>query len=378
MSQVAGSEDRPAEHADVVQFGGSRPRGPRWLSTVLLAALVAAAVVAVSHHPGRHRAPPSPPPPPAVTVTRLGHPLLAVTAGWELFGLGTRELVAIQLSRGRITRTVLPPPEGSGPVSFIVGPHQVIIRPLDNVPGYLVPDGAPARELTGLLAPGSLLLPGPGLADEWIVSGSGSTLVLVGQSGQPTGVHLALPAGQWPVQSAMSDGRGDLLLFSTGGRQYDAGPGRLRPVGALLVAVGPTRWLGLSCGAGTCRNVVIDPANGVRRTLPGPPVKVVTWPWPWQPGAVSPSGATAAVMVAGTGGQARLDLVNLRSGAATVIPAAITQESSSQTLAWSPDGKWLFAVGAGGKLLAVNAGSGRVESLGVRLPAVSQLAIRST
>jgi IMP dehydrogenase len=35
------------------------------------------------------------------------------------------------------------------------------VRPLDDVTGYLVPDGSPARPLTGTLARSGLLLPGP-------------------------------------------------------------------------------------------------------------------------------------------------------------------------------------------------------------------------
>jgi hypothetical protein len=43
--------------------------------------------------------------------------------------------------------------EGSGPVSFIVGPHQAIVRPLDNVPGYVVPMAVPPVSL-GVPLPG--------------------------------------------------------------------------------------------------------------------------------------------------------------------------------------------------------------------------------
>ena len=352
----------------------------RWLSTLLLACLVAGAVFAVIHQSGPHHRPsppaptPSPSPPP-VRVTHLGHPLLGVTAGWELFGLSADSVVAIELNAGQITRTFLPPQEGSGPVSFIVGTHQAIIRPLDNVPGYLVPDGRPARALTGILADGDLLLPGPNPAQEWVVSGNGNTLPLVGPEGRPTGVQLKLPT-EWAVQSAMADGRGDVLIFGTNGQQYDAGPSQLRRIGALLVAIGPTRWLGLACHRGHCRNVVIDVATGARRTLPGPPVSVVTWPWPWQPGVVAPDGSAAAVIVAGRYGHALLKFVDLQSGAVTSIDAPVTDATSSQMLAWSPDSRWLFVSGKGGKLLAVNAVSHQVSGLGIPLPALAQIAIR--
>ena len=358
-----------------------RPASERpWLPTLLLACLVVGAVFAVIRQSGSPHNPPAPhpapsPPPPAVTVTDVGHPLLGITSDWQLFGLSASTMVEVQLKAGRITRTSLPQQEGSGPVSFIVGPHQAIIRPLDNVPGYVVPDGRPARPLTGILARGDLLLPGPRPAEEWVVSGSGNTLPLLGPGGKPTSVSVT-PPRRWPAQSAMADGRGDVLLFDEHGQQFDGGPGSLRPVGALLVAIGPKRWLGLACQRGRCRNVVIDVATRARRTLAGPPVSVVTWPWPWEPGVVSPDGATAAVIEAGGRGHVFLNLVDLASGAATTIDAPMTQTSSSQMLAWSPDSRWLIVVDANGQLLAVNRLSHRVQSLGVPLPIVTQIAVR--
>lgn len=352
----------------------------RWLSTLLLACLVGGAVFAVIHQASPHHKPPAPapapePPPPAVTVIHVGHPLLGITADWQLFGLTADGVVAIQLNAGTVTRTLLPPQEGSGPVSFIVAPRQVIVRPLDDVPGYLVPDGRPARPLTGILARGTLLLPGPSPAQEWVVSRTGSTLPLVGWDGQASGVRVTVPQ-RLAAQSAMADGRGELLLFDDHGQQFDAAPGLLRPVNALLVAAGPTRWLGLACRHGRCRDVVIDSATGARRTLPGPPVSVVTWPWPWEPGVVAPDGSTAAVIEAARYGHVQLKFIDLSSGATTTIDAPVTQASTSQALAWSPDSRWLFVAGQGGKLVAINAATHRVERLGVQLPDVSQIAVR--
>ncbi len=136
---------------------------------------------------------PAPSPPPPVKVTDVGHPLLGVTADWQLFGLSADSVVAIRLNAGQITRTFLPQQEGSGPVSFIVGPRQAIVRPLDNVPGYLVPDGRPARQLTGMLASGSLLLPGPDPAQEWVVSGK-RRRIAAGGSRWPGGRRAGHPA----------------------------------------------------------------------------------------------------------------------------------------------------------------------------------------
>jgi hypothetical protein len=68
----------------------------------------------------------------------------------------------------------------------------------------------------------------------------------------------------------------------------------------------------------------------------------------------------------------------LRTGATRDlgIPLADAGISAQGEMIWSPDGRWLFVVTAAGKILAVDPRSGRAESLGVRLPRVSQLAIR--
>jgi hypothetical protein len=358
--------------AEIVQFGSPRRPGRRWVSRLLLACLIATALVLALYHPARHHAAL----PPAVSVTNLGHPILGVSANWELFGLTSTGLVSVQFARGQITRTVLPPPEGDGWVTLLVGQHQAIVRPLDNVPGYVVADGQPARQLTGILARGALLLPGPRPDEEWDI-GSRPAITLVGPGGTATGLRLSALSQRYPAQSALSDGRGNVVLFGNSGSQFDASPGSVRPVGALLVAVGPRNWLGLSCRRGHCRNVVIDGATGARRTLPGTALDVVTWPWPAEPGVVAPDGLLAAVTV-GSGAQGTaLDLVNLSTGSITTIRVPVGTWSSSQTLAWSPDSRWLFVIAASGKLVAVSARTGRTQALDAPLPGLTQIAVRS-
>jgi hypothetical protein len=52
-------------------------------------------------------------------------------------------------------------------------------------------------------------------------------------------------------------------------------------------------------------------------------------------------------------------------------------DSHTQSMAWSPDSRWLFVAAAGGRLVAASTRTGRAESLGVTLPAVNQVAIRA-
>ncbi len=373
MAFGSGGDDDRGGPVEYVEFGGRR-RWPRaGLSWIVLACLIVAAiVVAVIRHDGKHGPPVLPP----VSASTVGHPLLGIKAGWELFGLDQNGVVSIQLASGHIVSTTLPPALGSGPVSFIVGPDVAIVRPLDNVPGYYIRDGDPAQPLTGILAKGGLLLPGPTSAQAWDSAGSSNSLVLVGTDGQPTSTRITLPNPGWPSQSAMSDGRGDVLVASDSGSQYDAGPHFLRLVGVLLSAVGPTRWLAMDCPSGHCRNVVFNPKTGTERTLPGPPVHLLTWPWPAYPGSVAPDGQTAAVVADSGNGHVVLEELNLTTGTVTRLAVPVSENTSSQTMAWSPDSKWLFVAAANGSLLAVRTHTHRVQHLGVPGD-FSQLALRT-
>ena len=371
-----GARQQPVEYVD---FGRPRrPGNPRLYWLLLACLLVAALVVAVrqSGRPGR-------PAPPPVAVTQI-HPLLGISGSWQLIGLDSTGVVTIDFAQRQIIQTALPPPEGSGPVSFIVGPNSAIVRPLDDVPGYLVPDGQPPQRLTGILAHGGLLLPGPRPGQEWDTYGGGAnSLVLIGANGRPTSTRITLPNRGWPAESAMADGRGDVLVANVSGNRYDAGPHWLHRVTALLSAVGPSRWLGMTCKPdGSCQDVVLNPATGSQRTLPGPPLQLLSWPWPAYPGSVAPNGRIAAVVIdsgsASSDGdsQVRLEQISLATGAVRPIPVPVSQTASSQTMAWSPDSQWLFVLAATGKLLAVSMRTGKVQSLGVQLPGLSQLAIR--
>jgi Tol biopolymer transport system component len=120
--------------------------------------------------------------------------------------------------------------------------------------------------------------------------------------------------------------------------------------------------------------VVIDPASGTQWQLGGPPVASVSAAFP---GVITPDGALAAVFRVTAGDQASLHLVNLVTGADQQITVPLSQTAVRiGTLAWSPDGRWLFVITAGGRLAAVNAATRQVEGLGVRLPWLSQIAIR--
>ncbi len=380
---------------EVVEFGRGRPSGHRRGYGALLACLVLATAIAVIVRAGGHQgrsAEPVPRPPPPVRVTVVGHRLLGVTAHWQLFARGPDDLLQIQLAQGRITQTYVPPLGSGNPdVAFVIGARDTIIRSQDLVPGYVVPDGRQARQLTGLLAGSGALIPGPAdVQAVWVTSGlpTSPELSLVTLTGHRSGPVIRFPPdrSQSPA-TAVSDGRGDALVTTDSFTVYDAGPGWDRLVPGTVVAVGAATWLVVTCDRHNdhCHNQVIDIADGSRRVLRGP---VATEPYgvSWPPtGVIAPDGSTAAVADSGHRAGLTVHLINLRTGKTTDlgIPIGLPGtaiplggDSNSQSMAWSPDSRWLF-VAAEGKLVAVNARTGQAEDLGVTLPAVYQVAIRS-
>ena len=379
---------------EVVQFGSGRSSGGRWLTRIALACLVLAAVVAVAvrvtgHHP-RHTAK-TPPPPMEVMVA--GHPLLGVRAGWELFARGPDDLLRFQLAQGKISVTHVPPLlSANANVAFVIGQHEAVIRSTDLVPGYVVPDGNEARQLTGALAGDGPLIPGPALSQAaWITSGSPTSpvLSLVTLTGRRAGPTIRFqPGGPQLATTAASDGRGYVLVTTEGFSVYDAGPGFDRPVPGTVLAVGRASWLVISCGPlyRHCRNEVVDIADGTHRVLPGPGAGY-PYDFSWPPtGVIAPDDSTAAVAAGGPDARPTVHLINLRSGANRNLKIvlgtpggnpALGAALNDQSMVWSPDSRWLFVAAADGKLVAVDARTGRAKDLWPTLPAVDQVAIRA-
>jgi hypothetical protein len=91
---------------------------------------------------------------------------------------------------------------------------------------------------------------------------------------------------------------------------------------------------------------------------------------------ISPDGATAAVPVGSP--QARIEIIDLATGAAHALPLRIDLSGADtgwawEAMVWSPDSRWLF-VAARGDLDAVSQRTGQITNLSHTLgPALPQL-----
>jgi hypothetical protein len=395
--------------ADMTEEIGDAPVGPGWESrrgpprpaVVVVALLVALAVVAaVLRHgddtkaaaarPGAAASGPTPGPgatshddlgPAAVPaevrarprVVRVPAHLLGVRSGWELFGLGQGVVARLEPAAGRLTLTRIPQLASDGPVSFLASGSAAIVRPLDEVSGYVVPDGESVRGLLGLLRSGGLALPGPDPQHVWLDGGDDrrTSMVLAGQDGTAGEVRLVIPATA--LGPVFADGEG-YVLFSGIGGVYDVRPsGMERVTAGTPVAVGGGRILAVECDDQyRCSTVVLGLTDGSRRVI------AVGFPPTYSLGAIAPDGSIAAVPDDRPDGGLGLQLFDLRTGHSTRVALDLGQGGlAGGAVAWSPDSRLLFALDVTGTVHVVDPHRGSVRGLGVALPPLSQLAIRA-
>jgi hypothetical protein len=354
--------------ADPGPPAGPAPRSRRLTSRHLIAvaAIAAAGTVAVAHYAGsRADTHPTALGGPVV-LADLGRPLLGIAGKADLYVRTATAVVRVQLSRGRVTSTALPLLQSTGPVSFVPVPSGVLVRPLDFVPGYLVPDAGPAFLLSGPLANGPAL-PGPQLGQLWVTDNSGgstsaSQLVLLAADGSKVD-SLRIPTSAFGPPTA--DGQGYLLVDDPLGGVED-----VRPSGAqhlvragVVLASGAGRWLTAGCEEGAaCPATLVTSGGSTRSSLHAQPVDAS-----WPPGRISPDGSQAAVFRGSGAGQLVVTLVDLHTGSARLTSVRVGANADANSIAFTPDGSWLIVADMTGSLDAVNVDSGAVRGLGAIL-----------
>ena len=378
--------------SDVVEVGRPGPIRPRWpVALGAVAALIAGAVVvfgSTDHKAATSRPSAGAGEPAQVTAISpvstydVGHRLLGVTGRWDVFGLGAGVLVRIQPARGRVTVTQLPGGAYAVATSMIALPGRVAVRPVGSGAGYSVADGRVAVPLSNPRGPaldrfdralshGGPVFPGPAPVQVWVQTSpptqDATVMTLVGADGRAIGAPVQVPGDGY----LFGDGMGHVIYTTrVDNVYYVTSPGRwrVRTTGQLL-AVGANRVVSAERDRRLgLRTVVTDVPDGSRRTFAGPgfaadPVL----------GTVSPDGRTAAVLTGGFHATAVV-LLDLRTGIERDPTVAVAGDASSVT--WSPDGRWLFAATAGGRVVAIDARTATVHPLGVTLPPLTQLLVR--
>lgn len=313
---------------------------------------------------------PSVGPPPRASSADLSW--LGATSGWQIFIRtetsgslpGPGAVVRVEPRTGQMSQTHVPGLASGGPVSFLVDAGATYIHPVDFVPGYVVPDGHGARRSAPRIPDGGIFAPGPKPGQVWAeLDTQPNAIVLLALGTGPTSVSIPVPsAAGFPY----SDGAGHVMVPRQDGT-YDVAPGSVRRVTTGdVVAVGPKTWAVTTCTKPPCRLTTVDAATGARHAVPG------RLPGTFAPGGVTtPDGRRAAVLL-NAGDAPSVVLVDLTTG--TTLPTGVSPQrrepgaiQGQGTLAWSPDGRWLFVVADGG-VDAIDARTGRVRPLGLDLP----------
>lgn len=366
------------EEAEPLAARRTRP----WRGWVALAGVVAVLVVVPSlvqrgTVPGPIEPQQPNPTPTSATTSRvvvpdLGPAILGVTDRWELFALGDNSVTQIQLAAGRITTTYFAPLQSTGPVLLVVGPDRAIVKPLDRVPGHVVPDSGPVRGLTGLLDRGATALPASDPNQVWVgpEDGGPPVMTLTDLDGSRVLATAPVPPGAVPV-GADDDGAGYPLFRGAGGFYVARPDGLQRITTGLVVATGPSGWLAEECDEhGRCTTVGVDRATGGRSVLP------VAVDRNGPTGVLSPDGTSAALVVGRPDGSTALRVADLVGGSdheVDVHPA----RGFGTTMVWSPDGRWLFVVDDTGHLRAVDPRTRQVSEFPGPVPLLRQLAVRT-
>ncbi len=304
----------------------------------------------------------------------LTRPLPGARPGWELCALGADLLLRIHPATGLVVRSRVPR-VGDGQVSLVPLRRGVLLRRVGPGPGYLVPDGGRAVVLAPELAGDGSVLPGPDQDHVWTVrQQGGAEMVLVDVRTRRT--RVVVPVPEFSTTGPMTDGAGGLLFEGVGGLYRVSPTGKLRISNAIILAVGTGTLLTLERSPRGRWQTVLRPQDGNTRVVPVPI-------GPQLPrGVLSPDAGTVALFVVPepTGPMRTprigLALVGLRSGVLRSVDVDLTGVAGDGSLAWSPDGRWLFCIDTTTRLAAVEVSSGAVRLLDPHLPSVSQLAIR--
>jgi len=298
----------------------------------------------------------------------------------QLYARAANAVVRLDFAAGRVITTELPALRSSGPVTFGVTDTGAYVRPIDAVPGYFVPDGAPARDLTGVLA-AAAVLPGPDARSVWVEESDADGLTALRAVSVPSSAtssaFLPVPAAYRPYWTPpQPDGAGFVLISGAHG-SFDLRPdGAYRlPVDLLngtLLATGGGRILVAECSPlqqRSCPTALVRLPDGARDSVGSLPVTASL-----PRGVISPDARTALIYQPATAGRIAARVIDLATGRPRGAPVPVDSDVLPGSAAYSGDGRWVFLVGTDGTLILVDARTGVARQIDVQLPFLYQLA----
>lgn len=301
----------------------------------------------------------------------------------QLFARVANAVVRLDFAASRVITTAVPTLRSTGPVTFGVTETGAYVRPIDVVPGYFVPDAGPVRELTGALADRAVL-PGPDSESVWIEHTAGDKLLGFREVYVPTSAVtsrlLPVPASIGRIWAPpQADGSGYVLISGEHGT-FDLRPdGAHRLPPALLhdtmLAAGNNRLLVAICPSPELQRCPVSLVH-----LPGGRVSRVGSTLAVSgllTGVIAPDARTALIYQPDGAGQLGERLFDLDTGRFRGPAVPVDSEVQAGAVTYSPDGAWVFMVGAGGTLIMMDARTGAVQRIDAGLPVVYQLAVRS-
>ena len=298
-------------------------------------------------------------------VRQQGAPVPGFGAG-DLYGRSADTLFRIELASGRVTATRATV-GSSNPAVLLAGPSGLILRPLDEGPGLLVPDGQPARPLTGLLRNASQLLPGPG-SQLWVsqsFDGRSSIFSLTSFSGRPAGTTVR-ENGYF-----LGDAAGGLLLVDNAGVWQRRGTRWLRISDGFVLATGRRYHLLADCDEEQLCSVERYDRMTRRRTVIGAPRRLDLVGG----GALSPDGRYVAAIFSDDGvAVTRVLEVDTGRVLAEVEPGPAPNIASQ--MLWSDDGSHLIGLDDG-RVVVLDVATGRLHRPDLGLPDLLGITLRA-
>lgn len=285
-----------------------------------------------------------------------------------VYALTSDSVLRLDSRAGRITRTAgLTDSSEGGSVSFLAGPDRVIVRSMDDNPGFVVVDGQPARPLTGLLAEGDFLLPGP-RGRLWVI-GQTSNGVSTARLTDLAGRRVFSTVRFRGEGSFEPDGKGGLLYNGVSGIYRGSDRGLRRVTTGQVVAAGAGHLLMLECDARyVCSTYLQAHGSNTRRRIGSASGDQLG------SGRLSADGRYAAVAPWNAYAGPALRVTDLRSGRVLAsLPLDVPYPVYS-SMTWLPDGRLLGITE--GRLFLFDPRTRKSVRSDLDLPPVTQVVLR--